>query len=605
LPLRLPGARTLLALSSLVSLLSSSSADASAYYAGEIGARSVARGGANLVNPGDPSAVWLNPAAITLAHGVQLQLDLNLVWLQSQFIRDCGGVDNGCAPLADVNRTYNDPATGRPDPRRTFSIAKGSRKLGEVFSPGDGSQIPVDNAVPGRLGDIVTPNDPSRFDGETNVVRNEAGVQPIPRLLATFNGDTFGLDGFALGVFAFAPSSGDYRFSEGGPSRYTLIDRDILEIFYGLTLGYRYENWFAIGASLQGVTAGLNQNIRLSGDGAGNEDPNYDVQVRINGTQHFIPSGNIGVWTSPLEPLGIHLEIGGSVQLPRYVRTTGPLTVESIGAGLQKNFFDSGLATLNTEGATATAEFALPPFWRLGAKYVNEDLLKDGKKTVGLEFEVDGVLEQWSAYDNVFLTINDLSFAVAGQAAAELPPVVQPKDWVDAWSVRAGTTVSFLDEMFAVHGGGYYESSAVPNATHTVEVVDGDKIGLGAGVSAKLWGTRLDVGYGHIIYFDRTIGQESIVTSGNVVLPPPVGAQSEPRTRVAMGRYSASLDELNVAVTIAFDEMFGFGVYAPKAVAALAEPLPAPTPSSTESAPSPEAAPAPSTTPTTAPATDG
>ena len=80
--------------------LSSSTAQAAGYYVGEIGARSMARGGANMVNPGDPSATWLNPAAITLVSGVQLQLDGNFVQLSSEFTRDCGGVANGCAVRA-------------------------------------------------------------------------------------------------------------------------------------------------------------------------------------------------------------------------------------------------------------------------------------------------------------------------------------------------------------------------------------------------------------------------------------------------------------------------------------------------------------------------
>src|SRR6185503_438492 len=37
-------------------------ARAATYYVGEIGARSTARGGANLVAPSDPTAAWLNPA---------------------------------------------------------------------------------------------------------------------------------------------------------------------------------------------------------------------------------------------------------------------------------------------------------------------------------------------------------------------------------------------------------------------------------------------------------------------------------------------------------------------------------------------------------------
>jgi long-subunit fatty acid transport protein len=569
--------------------LSSTSAQAAAYYAGEIGARSVARGGANLVNPGDPSAVWLNPAAVTLSPGVQLQLDFNLVFLTSEFVRDCGGEDNGCAVLQDIERSYNDPATGQADPARAVRLTRGGRQLSDNVAP----------AEPGQLGARGTP---SRFDGTSTTVRNEAGPQPIPRLMATFHGDTFGVPGVALGVYAYAPSSGDYRFGQEAATRYTLIDRDLLEVFYGLTVGYRYGDWIAVGASLQGVTAGLDQSLRLGIDKFGNEDPGYDVQVRVTGYQHLIPSGNIGVWSSPLKPLGIDLQLGASVQLPRQVKATGPLKIEKIGDKAQADFFEAApggqpVATLSDDGATATAEFTLPPFWRIGAKYTNDDVLKSGARIVGIDLEVDGVLEQWSTYDHVFLTTKDLTFSSLGAEPEPLPPIVQPKDWVDAFSVRAGGTVSFFDRILELHGGAFYETSAVPNATHTIEVVDGDKVGVGTGVSARMWGVRLDVAYGHIFYFDRVIGQESIVTAGNVA-PAAITGGNDPVTRVAMGTYRAGLDELNIGLTVAFDELFGFGAHAPPPV------VPVVTPPPVEAA-SPESAAPAEPTPSVAPPSGG
>jgi long-subunit fatty acid transport protein len=564
-------------------------AHASAYYVGEIGARSLARGGANLVNPGDPSAVWLNPAAITLSTGVQLQLDLNLVWLTSEFVRDCGGADNGCAPSGnDVERVYRDPATGELDDARSYRVAGNSRNLGAAASDG----TTVDAAQPGVLGNR---DRPSRFDGNT-AIRNQAGVQPIPRLFTTLNTDSFGLDGIAVGAYVYAPSAGDYKFGNEDVTRYTLIDRDIAEVFYGLTLAYRFDHWIAVGASLQGVSSALNQNLRLTADKAGNEDLDYDVEVRVNAQQHLVPSANFGVWSSPLKGLGIgDLEIAGSVQLPRTFSLTGPITIESVGPKLQEEFFDSGLAALNADGATATAQFTMPPFYRAGVKYGNDNLLGDEAKTIGFDVEVDFVYEQWSTYDHVFLTTKNLTFAVGGGEPEPLPPIVQAKDWQDAWSVRAGTTVALFDKMLEVHAGGFYETAAIPLTTHSVELVDGDKVGLGTGISGTISGVRVDVAYGHVFVFDRVVGDESIVFSGNVIVPPPVGADSETRTRVAMGTYRAGYDLLNVGVTVAFDDLFNFGVHAPQASApSTSTPEPAPTTPEPRSTPEPEPAPAPS-----------
>lgn len=528
--------------------LAAAPARGAAYYVGEIGARSVARGGANLVRPDGPAAAWLNPAAITLTTGVQLDVDLNLVFLTSSFLRDCGGVPNGCAPGAPVKREY----TGRDGSVHSYSVD------GERTPPADDSGEPRP-AEPSQLGELGTP---SRFD--TGVpVTNRAGVQPIPRVMLTFNTDSFGLDGVALAAYVFAPSNGDYAFGEDTPTRYTLIDRDLLEVFYGLTAGYRYGDWLGVGASLQFVTAGLNQTVRLSGDQFGDEDPGYDITAHITGVQHFIPSGSFGVWTNPGKLLGIgDLEVAGSLQLARSVKTAGNITVTP-GPKLQTEFIDPGLVSFEAAGATASAEFVMAPFYRAGVRYGVDDVLADGNKTVGFDVEAGFVYEQWSVYDHVFIATRGVKVDLKPSddvPGAELAPVVQPKDWDDAWSVRLGGTLALWDRMLELHGGGFYETSAIPNETYSVELIDGEKVGVGAGVSGTLWGVRLDVGYGHVFIFDRTVGSESIVFNGNsgdsILVP------GETRTKVAMGRYSAGFDMLNVALSVGFDELFGFGKHA-------------------------------------------
>lgn len=538
----------------LGALFAAPSAHAAAYYIGEIGTRSVARGGANVVRPDDPSAAWLNPAAITLSSGVQLNIDLNLVFLTSSFVRDCGGVPNGCAPGAPVSRTY----AGKDGSAHTFTV---DEKRAE---PGASSGEPRP-AQPDQLGELGTP---SRFGGAPPVT-NRAGPQAIPRVMLTMNTDSFGLDGIALAAYVYAPSNGDYAFGEDSATRYTLIDRDLLEVYYGLAAGYRYGDWIAVGAGLQLVTAGINQSQRLSGDQFGDEDPGYDIQVRVEGAQHFIPTGNFGVWTNPGKLLGIgDLEFAGSMQLARSVKTEGNLSIESIGPRLQAEFIDPGLVTFDATGATASAEFTMAPFYRAGVRYGLDDVTGDGKKTVGFDVEAAFVYEQWSVYDHVFIATRGVKVdlkptdEVPGE---ELAPTVQPKDWQDAWSVRLGGTVALWDSMLELHGGGFYETSAIPTTTHSVELADGDKVGVGAGISGKLWGVRLDVGYGHVFIFDRVVGEESIVFNGNS--GPSIFVDGETRTRVAMGKYSAGFDMLNVALNVGFDELFGFGRYGERGAA--------------------------------------
>ncbi|HEY4222913.1 MAG TPA: hypothetical protein VGO62_16260, partial [Myxococcota bacterium] len=137
-------------------------------------------------------------------------------------------------------------------------------------------------------------------------------------------------------------------------------------------------------------------------------------------------------------------------------------------------------------------------------------------------------------------------------------PVVQPKDWVDSYSARLGGSLAFLDKQLVVNGGGFYESSAIPNTTYDIELADGDKIGVGAGITGKLFGAALTVGYSHVFIFDRTVGGESIVYDGSSG-PSALLGGADIRTRVAMGKYSAGFDMLDVSLNVGIDELFDFG----------------------------------------------
>lgn len=502
-------------------------ASAAAWYLGEISTRALGRGGANIVNPGDPTAMWLNPAAITNSTGLQLHLEGAFVFMDASFVRDCGP-RNDCGPI-DVNRDYGE---GR-----------------KYVVDGDGRILdPENDFYPAQKQFIGLPGKPSAPDG--HAVRNEAPFQAIPGIWATLNLDSFGLDGIAVGASVFAPRAGDYAFGDEEYTRYTLIDRDLIELYYGITAAYRFQNWIAIGASVQGVSAGVDQRIKMSADLYGSEVPTSDIGVHISTMTHFIPSANFGLWSSPLPGL----ELGASVQLGRSVQAKGPLKLESFGPAVQK-LIDAETVKIVEDNPQALTAFELPPVYRAGIKYGMRDLF-DG--LFGFELELDFVYEQWSTYDHVFIETSGIAMQIGPNDARPLDPIIQPKDWMDAWSVRLGGEVWFLDEMFALRSGLYYETDAIPNETYAVDLMNGQQVGVGVGGSVKLWGVRLDVGYGHMFLFDRVIGDESIVHAETIKQP---GGHTEPRTRIAMGRYSTSYNVLSVAVNIAFDDMFGFGVY--------------------------------------------
>jgi long-subunit fatty acid transport protein len=384
---------------------------------------------------------------------------------------------------------------------------------------------------------------------------NQALPQYVPSFFATFNLDSFGMDGFALGAGFFAPHAGDYQFPDNETTRYTLIDRDLYELFYSVTLAYRFLDWLSIGGSLQGVTSGLKQQIKISADPYGNENPDSDILIELEGFQHFIPSGNFGVWSELLPGL----ELGSSVQLGRQVEATGPLRLLEFGPGVEELMASDGtappLVEIEESNPEATVRFTMPPFYRTGLKYSMEKLFGG---LMGFDVELDFVYEQWSVFDHISVESKGVGFSFSGGESEPLAPIIQPKNYNDCWSVRLGGQVDFLDRLVQLRSGIFYETAAIPDETYTVELQNGEKVGVGMGVSLQYWGVRLDLGYAHLFLADRVVGEESIIHVENTA--PPTLSPGERRTRVAMGQYSASYDMLTVAVNIAFDEMLGFGV---------------------------------------------
>ena len=550
----------------VVTALSTSNARAAAWYLGEIGTRSLARGGANIVNPQDPTAMWLNPAALARVRGVHVHLNVGQITLDSKFVRTCGPNDN-CGPI-DVDRTYRNG--------RKYSVQGGTCPPEDPVCD-DGRAYPAQNGnvFEPRVGQLGSFQDPASIpDGETIVDNTLSDPLFTGGFWASASGAALGLspafDGLAVGIAVYGPNAGNHRFPADAVTRYTLIDRGLLEIYYQGTVAYSYGDWFAVGASLQGVTAGLTQRVALSSDFYGNEDPRYDVDVTLDAIQHFIPSANVGFWANPWGGL----EFGGSLQLGRQVRAEGPVTINQIGSRLQEEFIDSGIVAFSGEDqARSIAEFTLPPFYRLGVRYQNHDRPYFGG-WLSFDVEADVVYEQWSTFDHNYLQVKGLEVSING-VSAPLDPVVLPRDWEDTVSLRLGGEVHVFHDIFQLRGGMFYETNrdqllagnfghgegAIPNETYSTELVQAEKIGLGVGASIAYFGVRFDVGYAHMALFDRTIGDESIVHNNNIA--PPL-FNKEPRTRVAMGNYSASYDLLSVAVNVAFDEVIGFGDFAGK-----------------------------------------
>ena len=101
----------------------------------------------------------------------------------------------------------------------------------------------------------------------------------------------------------------------------------------------------------------------------------------------------------------------------------------------------------------------------------------------------------WSAMTHLPLRIEGLAMSAGGGEATPFDPIVMPKDWQDAYSIRLGTEWRLLQNTLSLSAGGYYESSAIPNETLTVDTLDADKYGAGLGIAYQLGNINLELAY--------------------------------------------------------------------------------------------------------------
>jgi len=140
----------------------------------------------------------------------------------------------------------------------------------------------------------------------------------------------------------------------------------------------------------------------------------------------------------------------------------------------------------------------------------------------GLEIELASVYEGWSSIDRIVLTQVDLKVETATGPAAITDDIILPAGYQDTWSVRLGTEWEALDTL-TLRAGGLWESQAIPVTTQGVGLMDGDKFGVGGGLTYrphKRW--ALDAGAFSSFIPERDITNSelrSIVVAVNPIDP--------------------------------------------------------------------------------------
>jgi long-subunit fatty acid transport protein len=125
------------------------------------------------------------------------------------------------------------------------------------------------------------------------------------------------------------------------------------------------------------------------------------------------------------------------------------------------------------------------------------------------------VYQRWSMQKEIVVTDvnliieNNPESSLLTESLAITDDVILPADYEDAWSFRLGGEAEVIEPL-SVRAGGFYETSAIPEQTQSVALVDGPKFGYGLGLT--YWHKKqerrvfsLDAGFSQTFISERTI----------------------------------------------------------------------------------------------------
>lgn len=332
-------------------------------------------------------------------------------------------------------------------------------------------------------------------------------IQIVPALLYSHPiGDRFNV---TAGLHA--PAGPRTKFRKNGVQRFTNDSLYNAELAYGVAGAWRINPYVSAGVSFEGIFTEVIQEFVITGKTTAppSEDPQHDIPSKLDVSDPFTPSATLGVKVTPAP----WLEIGISYR-------------PTVNQDMKGELIDQSGST-PTEKVTFHVE--LPSILRLGVRYV----------AAGWDVELDYVMEDWSGHRTEVLTADDGFFFVSNEG-------VQVREFVPAHSVRLGGSWT-VSAPVEIHGGLYYETSAVPADRMDVGTYDADKTGLNVGVSYQVW-KRVTVSGN----YSRTFVDTVKVTDSKVRQQSPFGAGDDALAVIGNGTYSGHYDFIGLSVLTKF-----------------------------------------------------
>lgn len=415
---------------------------------------------------------------------------------------------------------------------------------------GSGERVrPPGNAMVDVLDPAVDPN----TDEPWPTVRNGKRFGPQP--MVVFSWGDVGVRGLALSVgMSSASGFGGHDWPGTGGQRYVIGTGQFLFLSYGGGIAWRPNRYFAVGANFLAGFFDADFTVATRQGAVGdqlNEEFASDNDVRIRVRDRFVPSGNIGVLSHPIDAL----EIGASVRLPFRTRAHGSLAY--------RTGPDNGDARLASRSRVDLQQ-SFPTVVRAGLRAIHP----------AFDVELDFVWENWRtvkkidvAFSNPDRDVNPAELLPAspyddpgllyldtfgdGSVYSPLVATDVPLGFRDTYSIRLGSDVEIWPGHLTARAGGFWQSSAYPrdHRTMSVRFPFTQQVGLGAGIT---WHAvpQLDVSAGYLHVFQPDVVVRDGIVQANAFREP--GESDKLGNVVNNGRYRASIDIFGLALQARF-----------------------------------------------------
>jgi long-subunit fatty acid transport protein len=311
------------------------------------------------------------------------------------------------------------------------------------------------------------------------------------------------------------------------PTRYLLIEQQLLQLFPTIGLGYEVHPRFRLGATFGwGITKVDFTNAAYSRTEV--DVPLLDVTAfadarnRLQATDAFVPRLNVGAWGQPVEDLP--LELGLSFIWTGNVRTSsGTLQVDSVHPSLDPPLLDADDIQASTQIDNVRLRVPQTSQLAFGVRYAEKLAeaagdFQDRLSTERFDVELNVVLTFGRRVDqynvrlpegSTLLVPSPLPFIVP-DTEVELPEEIDlDQRWRTQVALRLGGDYTVIPGELAVRGGLSYLSNGVQGGYQQLNFQPFRQVGVHLGGTYRIAGfLDLSVAYAHIFQPDVRVSPQ-------------------------------------------------------------------------------------------------